>query len=186
MTRIIVRAMPERAADVAYLRERLPDAEFCFDRTQNAKDTFLAALAMAGAEPCVHMEEDVILTRDFRAKLAAALAAHPDVLIQFFSMRKADLTVGSRWEPGRTFMMNQCFYLPAGYSAALLAYAATWPGWATDPTGYDLLLAAWLQEHKLRYWLHVPSLVQHRVERSLINPRRSSRRQSLTFTEPWL
>jgi hypothetical protein len=42
-------------------------------------------------------------------------------------------------------------------------------------------MADWLATRGERYWLHVPSLVQHRVVPSVINRRRSSRRQSVTF-----
>ena len=37
---------------------------------------------------------------------------------------------------------------------------------------------------KLAYWIHVPSLVQHRVAVSMIDSRRSSKRQSKTFIDP--
>lgn len=81
--------------------------------------------------------------------------------------------------------MNQCHYMPAGESRSLLAYAEAWPGWTRDPNGYDTMMNAYFRERKMKYWLHVPSLVQHRVCVSQIDRRRSSTsRLSRTFVDP--
>lgn len=179
MTPIIIRAVPDRAEYIAYLRKHLPMAVWCFDKTRNAMDTFLSAMEMAGEGAAVHMEEDILLSEDFADGLAAGIAGHPASVVQFFSMRSADETAGSRWD--RNFCMNQCFYLPAGYSKFIAEYYPEWPKRQEHPTGYDILINDWLRTRREAYWLHVPSLVQHRVCRSVISPRRSSKRQSKTF-----
>lgn len=181
MTRIIIRAVPERAEFIDYLKEKLPSAEWCFDQKRNAMDTFLRALDMAGDDPVVHMEEDVILCESFLLDLEAAIAKRPTTLIQFFSMRSQDLTVGSRLD--RNFLMGQCFYLPASYSKQIRAYYETWPNRRSHPTGLDTMVGDWLKSRKEAYWIKVPSLVNHRQCKSVIDPRRSSKRQSLTFRE---
>jgi len=183
MTRLIIRAVPTRPDYIAYLEQRIPRAEWCMDETRNAMDTFLKALGMAGDGPAVHMEEDILLTQEFEAKLEAAIAERPGSLIQFFSMRGKDVTIGSRWD--RSYMMNQCFYLPAGYSAMLREYWRRWDRKTEHPTGSDTMLNDWLHSRKEAYWIHCPSLVDHRVCQSQIDPRRSSKRQSKTFTEEW-
>jgi hypothetical protein len=177
--RIIIRAVAERAAMVDYLLSELPDAEVVWDVTRNALDTFLEALRRAGNEPAVHMEDDTLLTSNFRQKLTAAIEERPAVISQFFSMRKDDLTVGSRWD--KNFLMGQCFYMPATYSHQLLDYSARWPGRAKHPTGLDTMLSDWLKERHESYWIHIPSLVEHRQVKSAIDSRRSSKRQSKTF-----
>lgn len=180
--RIIIKAVPDRSECIKYLRRHLPAAEWCFDRRRSALDTFLRGLEMAGDDPVVLMEEDVLLTVGFLDKLHAAVAERPQDLIQFFSMRSLDLTSGSRWD--RAFMMNQCHYQPAGTCTEMLAFAKTWDGWAANPHGYDTMMQAWMRATKRRYWIHVPSLVDHRVGKSMLDKRRSSRRQSLTFRDP--
>lgn len=177
--RIIIRAVRDRAPYIDYLTQRLPAAEWCFDQKRNAMDTFLRALDMAGQDAVVHMEDDTLLNDWFLPRLRAAIAQHPDKVIQFFSMRKADLSIGSRWDGN--FMMGQCFYLPAGYSAAIRAYYPVWPNREKHPTGLDTMVGDWLKSRREKYWLHVPSLVDHRDCKSLIDPRRSTKRQSLTF-----
>jgi hypothetical protein len=179
--RYIVRAMREREPFLDPIRAELPALEVVWDRSHNAMETWLAAMDHAGNGAAVHLEDDILPTRGLLTKMATAVVAHPDHVIQFFSLRRSDRTLGSRWMAGGTFMMTQCFYLPPGYSAELSAYYPRWPRRHTDQQGFDTKLHDWLASRRERYWLHVPSLVQHRVEPSLIDPRRSSRRQSPTF-----
>lgn len=181
--KLIIRTCQGREGFAQYLKERLAYRvpTWIVDQKRDAMDTFIRSLEAAGTGRVVHMEDDILLCKDFEVKINAAILEHPSSVIQFFSMRGADLTQGSRWEPGRTFLMNQCFYLPEGYSADLLEFAHGWTRYQEHPTGYDILMQDWLKSRKERYWLHVPSLVQHRDCKSEISPRRSSRRQSTTF-----
>lgn len=181
--KILIRAVQERLSCVSYLREHLLGAEFVFDTTKNAMDTFLRAMLMAGQESCVHMEEDIYITRGFTDKLNKVLAGHSNEVVQFFSMRKGDIVIGSRYDSGRTFMMNQCFYLPAGYSRMIHDYYPLWPQKEIHKTGYDIMIADFLKSRKERYFISVPSLVQHRRGISVINPRRPRARQSQTFVD---
>ena len=84
--------------------------------------------------------------------------------------------------------MNQCFYLPKGYGSQLIDF---YNGYWTDinydvnrPTSAkDSMMRKCMQLRKEKYWLHCPSLVQHRETVSMIDSRRSSRRISHTFEE---
>jgi hypothetical protein len=179
----VIRACAGREAFVEYLLKRLPQAVVVRDTTRNAMETFRAALAAVGDGPAVHMEDDVVLTRRFAEKVRAGIG-HGARVVQFFSIRKSDLTLGTRMEPGRTFLMGQCFYLPAGMSAEILDFSRDWRGLAKHPTGLDTMVGDFLKTRKLKYVLSVPSLVQHRNCKSAIDPRRSSSRQSPTFENP--
>lgn len=181
--KIIIKAVPERQDFIRYLKKHLPDALFCFDEKKCAFDTFLRSLAMAGDSACIHMEEDILLTKNFKNKSLQVISQKKNELIQFFSMRKKDLTIGSRWD--NSFLMNQCFYSPEGFSKNLLEF---YPFWAEKnleqhPNGTDQMVCDYLKHIKKKYWIHVPSLVDHRVAKSIIDPRRSSKRQSLTFRD---
>jgi hypothetical protein len=180
--KILIRAVPnQRVECVEYLKTNIPNAEIFYDTKRNAMTTFLEALEYVGSEECVHMEEDIFITNNFMDKLLTEISKRPNEIIQFFSMRKADLTIGSRYD--NNFCMNQCFYLPSGYSKNILHYYDKWNGKIKNPTAYDYLINDFLKERKEKYWISVPSLVEHRIEKSLINPKRSSKRQSLTFTD---
>lgn len=167
--------------DLSYYIEHIPGLEICRDRTHNAMDTFFLSLEMAGDAPCVNMEDDIVLCDDFSERLSEQIRGHEDDVIQFFSMRKDDMTVGSRYINGSAFCMNQCFYLPAGMSRELLEFGKNWERIKEHPTGYDYLMADYFKLHKIKYWNVVPNLVDHLPMKSRINPRRSTKRQSYTF-----
>ena len=179
--RFIVKTCPQRSGYIPYLKERIPNLEVVVDPGGGVMDCFQESLRVAGEDAVVHLEDDIVLTENFCEKALAVIADFPYVLIQFFSMRKKDLEIGSRWEPGRTFLMNQCVYYPEGMSRDLLEYSEDWFEAGNGKIATDDLVALFLRGRGMDYYLHVPSLVDHRVGRSVSNPKRSSKRQSLTF-----
>lgn len=179
--RIIIRAVPERIEYIEYLRQQLPEAEFCMDQKRSAMHTFLMAKKMAGNDPCIHMEDDAILTTDFVRKANDFIAKHPNEIIQFFSRRSKDLTIGTRREYGGNFSCNVCYYLPPFMSKRILAYFPTWDNKWPDSMPYDTMMAQFFREEGISYIIHVPSLVNHREGLSQINSRRNSRRHSQSF-----
>lgn len=156
-------------------------ATVVWDQKHDAMDTWLRMMHTAGDGPGIFLEDDIDLAPAWRTLVEEEIEDHRDEVIQFFSMRKADLETGSRREPGRTFSMNQCYYLPKGYAAAIAEFAPTWLAENPGSNAYDWLMGAWLKEQGLQYWVRVPSLVQHKQWKSAIHPTRSSKRQSPTF-----
>ena len=184
--RFIVRTCPPRAEYLEYLQERIPNLEVVLDSIMDPSkrgfDAFLDSLKLAGEDGVVHLEDDILLTENFIEKICKVIEEQQYVLIQFFSMRKKDLEVGSRFEPGRTFMMTQCVYYPEGMSAEVLEfYEDLINSGKGQNLGYDEVVALFMRQRGMEYYIHVPSLVDHRVCKSVINPKRSSKRQSLTF-----
>lgn len=192
MVKIIIRGVPDRQEYIDYLNRVLPEAEWCIDNRFNVEPdrrvrhmkNFIDALMMASDIPCVHMEEDVIITNDFINKLNFTINQRPNELIQFFSMRGDDIKKGSRYD--NNYIMNQCFYLPAGYGKQIAEYYKSWGKLEELPSGSDLMINDWLKSRKEKYWIHVPSLVEHRVTMSMIDKRRPRKRQSKTFIDPIL
>jgi hypothetical protein len=178
-----IRAVPwdDRRADNARALRTATGGRIVWDVQHHAYVTWIDALRAAAGGAAIHLEDDVQLTEGWREKVEAVIAAHRDQVVQFFSMRGADETTGSRTEPGRTFLMAQCFYVPARLAGPLAGFAPGWPGRIADPTGVDLTVRALLVERGESYHLHVPSLVQHQHWRSVINPRRQPGRQSRSF-----
>ena len=177
--KFIVRTTGDR--DISALKEAIPDL-IATTKGDNAMEGFIYALDLAEGDSCVHMEDDIILADGFKKKVREIISMYPNDVIQFFSMRKDDLTTGTRWIPGRRFCMGQCFYLPAGMSEGIRAYYdAGWKRISEHPTGLDLMVADYLGDNRLRYLNIVPNLVDHQQVKSLIDPRRSTKRQSYTF-----
>lgn len=177
----IVRTTGER--DIGYLQDAIPELIVTTEGS-DAMEGFVSALRLAGDSPTVHLEDDLVLCRDFKNRLEAIVAEHPSEVVQLFSMRKDDLTEGTRRIPGRRFCMGQCFYLPRGMSRDILSYyEAGWKRIQEHPTGLDLMVADYLGDNRISYLNIVPNLVDHQPVKSLINPHRSTKRQSLTFKE---
>lgn len=187
-TQVIVRSTPPRAHIVESLKAQIPELIVCEDANflhptmsgdEKGHRNFLAALRISGLRPTIHMEDDIALCSNWRQRVEAEIEPRQFDVIQFFSMRKADLTLGSRYD--NHFCMTQCFYLPGGVGAGLLEYEPTWTKQNPDEWAYDLMLGDYLRSRKEKYWIVVPSLVNHLPIKSVTNPRRSSKRQSLTF-----
>lgn len=170
----------------AYFEARLSDFTWVEDRGRGPVDTYCRMLVEVGAFGGVTMEDDVVLTKDFDAKVRAVVAEYPDDLVQFHSRRTDDVTIGTRREAGSSFMNNQCTYYPPGFVPAFLAWLDAYGGpvWAKDPSGYDIALATYMREKGMTYIISVPSLADHLVSKSRINPRRSSKRQAKVFLDP--
>lgn len=167
--------------DLSEYLKAIPNLEICQDQKHDAMDTFIRSLIQAGESPCVHLEDDIVLCDDFYSKVLAEISKRPDDVIQFFSMRKDDITIGSRYIRGSAFCMNQCYYLPKGMGLDILEFSKRWGRYEEEPTAYDYLMGDYFKENKIRYWNVVPNLVDHLPVKSRINPRRSTKRQSLTF-----
>lgn len=182
---IIIKTVPERDEYLQELLSWLSDSIVIviMDKHRSAMDTFLRGLAAAGSGAAIYIEDDALLTLNFERKADSVIQEYGEHPIQFFSRRKDDEEIGSRWIPGSSFSCNVCHYLPPGMSAKLLAYYKVWPRREEHSNGYDLMQADFMKERRMRYWNHVPSLAQHREGVSIINHKRSSRRYSYTFKE---
>jgi hypothetical protein len=156
----------------------IPNLIFSCIEKRDAYLNFLNALEIAEDEAAVHLEDDIILCDDFPNKIIKVIMSYPRMPIQFFSMRKDDLTIGTRLIDGAKFLMGQCFYLPNGMSKELLEFAKNWDR-TENPTGLDLMIGDFLKGSK--YLNYCPNLVDHKIVKSRINPKRSTKRQSLTF-----
>lgn len=155
----------------------IPGAELVLDEKRSAMDTFFRSLRASGNEGAWHIEDDVILTSDFMRKARGVVFVNGQLHIQGFSRRAQDLTIGSRLEPGRTFMHHQCVWVPPGHAEPLAAFGEHWLAtWTREGQKWskpfsDVMHLDYLIAHRLSYWLHCPSLVQHRSAASMIgNP----------------
>jgi hypothetical protein len=150
-------------------------AMIIWDRVHSGFDTWKRVLEAAGDAPMIVLEDDVALAPEWRELIELAIAERPGDVIQFFSMEPRDLELGSRYRLGKSFFMNQCTYLPAGYARDLREWIGDreLKNWVKL---HDNILGQWLQERDERFYVHVPSLVQHRVVPSVSAKRKHDRR----------
>lgn len=176
--RYIVRAIESRLPTVEKIKEQIPEAEVLIDKTGNAMKSFLAACEYVGDDPCVMLEDDIVLTANFKEKIEAAINGKEDMLINFFSLSRK--FTASHFKPWYQFCMNQCVYMPRGFCLVCVEKYEAWRAYDKykNPTAYDYLMGyAWHKD----YFVYCPSLVQHMEGKSAINPKRNPKRQSITF-----
>lgn len=167
--------------DISEIQAAIPNLKVCVDYRHDAMGNFLNSMRMTDA-PSVHLEDDVVLCNGFLDKIVDAVSAYPDHIINFFSLRGEDYEIGKPYlVPGRRYIGNVCFYLPEHYGPMIADYYKEWKGKEKDPTGYDLMMADFLKGRKEKYVQWFPHLVNHMECKSLINPRRSSKRTDKRF-----
>ena len=180
----VIRTVPERAHYLDHFRERLKNPIFVKDRKRSAMDTFLLSLEVVDNNPAIMFDDDALLCKGFEEKANKVIMSKPFTWINFFSMRKADIEIGSRFD--NNFIGMTGFYMPPNMCKPLVEHfhnywvPANYEG--NKPTSaVDLLVRSFLKKTKQKYWIEVPNLVDHRVGKSAIDSRRSSKRVSKTF-----
>lgn len=178
----VIRAVRARTEFVNEILEQIPEAiVYWDDEFHDAMKSYLYVCEnIVGEQPAVLLEDDIILTSNFKGKAEAVISRYPQILINFFSLSKK--YTKPHFKTGREYCMNQCEYFPAGFGKRVVEAYAHWDKRESEPNAYDFLVGyAWGYSNPYLVWC--PSLVQHRQVKSIINPRRSSKRQSITFEE---
>jgi hypothetical protein len=161
-----------------------------YDEKHSAIDTLRRVMEQMGEGPGILMEDDVIICRDWRARIEAAIAEHPDQAIRFFhaTNKQVRMVDGTKVEtfhrvshelPPSAFAWNQCVYLPPGLAAEVVKVCQT-----IDPSrAPDTAIKFAMMETKKRFWSHVPHLVQHRATLKSGYGPRSTARVSVLFAD---
>lgn len=171
------------------IKEQIPNLIVNYDDfTDNGKFTSTAwfnyqrGWEIAGDDACVQMDDDIILTKDFVKKIEKVILEYPNTIIQFFSMRKKDIDIGTRFEPLSNFTMQQCYYLPKGVAKKIYEFSHIFYKYTEHKfCPSDIAIADWGKANKMKYLIYCPNLVDHMQESSMINKIRSAKRQSKTF-----
>lgn len=153
---------PERTK-IAVQLARDTGGEIIWDQDYSGLETFLRVLEAAGDGPMILLEDDVMLAVHWRSRVEAVIEQHPQRMILFFSMREKDSVLGSRLMEPETYYSTLCAYFPPTYAAQIREWVgdrrpSLWKQF------HDHVPGAWLNTQRKgeRYWLQVPSLVQHR------------------------
>ncbi|AWN07821.1 hypothetical protein HOT31_gp154 [Microbacterium phage Hendrix] len=182
-TPTFIQAVPwerERAVLAAKLRLQT-GGTVIWDEEHSGLATWMKVLEAMGEGAGILLEDDVILTSNWRQKIETVISHHPRSIIRFWSDLEADVTEGSRWKPGKTFFANLCVYYPPTYARQQLEWCRkrSLKSWNKL---HDHVTGLWLDSRGEDYWLQVPSLVQHRGDlKSVAAPRRPLGRVSRTF-----
>src|SRR5262245_17686874 len=183
---VLVRSVPWHEERFGWAQE-LADtlgAELVLDSERDSYQTMLSALERQGDEGAWHLEDDVLPTSRWLDKARWLVSLRGSAVIQAYSDRTKDVTIGARWEPGGTLTGNQCFYVPGTIAPAMREALEQWDPYLDDPVKsmgqYDYAMADFMRRDGLRYWRATPSHVQHRHAPSLLQHHRAGR-TSRTF-----
>lgn len=179
--KFILRTTAFGGRDISEIKKVIPNLIVITDYNRDAMGNFLNAMRYTDA-PAIHLEDDIELCDDFMSKIKHAVSEYPNQIINFFSLRKKDYELQRPYEElGSKFMMNQCNYIPAGFGKQIADFYEVWERKTEHPTGYDILMADWMKSKKMKYIQWFPHLVNHLECKSLINPKRSSKRTDTNF-----
>ena len=177
----VIRAVRERKPFVDEILKQIPEAIVYWDDDRNAREAFVNCCKdIVKDQPCIMLEDDIILTSNFKEKIEKVVNECPDIMISFFSLSKKQTTTCLR--KGRELCSSLCIYFPKGLAKKIVDFYPTWDGKQKYISAIDYLIGDAYGRGK-SYMLYCPSLVQHRDCKSAINSRRSSKRQSITFVE---
>lgn len=176
--KFVVQKMPSRSID--NILEQVPDVIISEHPEVTPNEAFIKSLEHSGHEDHIHLEDDVLLCSQFRNKVVGAVNKFPGKMISFFTLRKIVMLMPNM--PGGNFCMAQCIYIPGWMSKQLCEYYPLWQEQnPNDRDGMDLFVADFLHSKRKSYVLWFPCLVQHKVGKSVIDPKRSSKRQTENF-----
>ena len=174
----------KRELNETYARE-LKDYTVIEDKGYGAIPTFIKCMCNDDNN-LLYFEDDVILCHNFEEKIKKAIEElGDDKVIQFFTLKKSINETSLK--TGSTYCQNQCFYMPSKMRLELVKYFnEVWSKsqcFKDNPTAMDYLVRDFLKDNKYKYWIHIPCLVQHIEGKSVIDPRRSSKRQCVNFED---
>lgn len=145
----------------------------------------MTAAEKSGRPWVLQLEDDVALAPTFGRDALAIELDDVDLLSLFSrsSMDLEDLEQGRsiRRVGPKSFSMSQAFFLRSEFAAGIESFSERW--YEQHPQhqrAADLLLGAYLSQHKARCFIRVPSLVQHRRLPSTLPGHRGAR-QSESF-----
>lgn len=172
----------KRELNETYTKE-LKNFKVIEDIGDGALPTFIKCLCN-DENDLLYLEDDVILCKEFETELDKVFnELGKDNLIQLFSLKK--IITKTTLMNGSTYCGNVGFFIPSSMRFELVKYFnEVWSKsqcYKDNPTAMDYLVRDFLKDNKYKYWLVVPNLVQHQMGKSVIDPRRSSKRQSKYF-----
>lgn len=189
---VIIQAVEERKNNVEVLTTKLPNAFVYWDLSRQGNyKTFVESLSMhENSDYTLRLQDDIVLPSNF----AGYLPTMEDIMIKnnldilsLFSLKRKFLD--EQFSKGITiseypnFLMMQAVIFSKNISSQLLKYSEI-----SKTNKYDdVLIRDFLKDTKQKAYVHLPSLVQHRIDiKSTFSSPASKTRQSNTFDKNYI
>lgn len=167
--------------------ERFPSVLFSIDYELRGCSWNLAqAFRLAGNEPAIHLEDDLILCDDFCNKVIDEIRRRPKNILSFFS-RKKNLRETTK-KNGFWNIYTHCFYYPGFKNSEVADFIEFYNSNDTAKkeaigTACDLQLSDYAMRNGLDNYLIFPALVQHRRVPTRCKKPRNTARQTTYFID---
>lgn len=168
-----VRTTNERQLDASYNQI---EYEALVDLNHQPVESFINQLEEISEYDSVLLEDDLVLCKDFKAKVESVIEQYPNSIINFFT------DPGRYFKTRRSYLFNynQCTYYPKGLGKQLAKIMRE----IDLKAGYDTLLHIALKKLKISHIQYRPCLIQHIDKKSLITNRcKSYSRQTIYFID---
>jgi len=184
---ISVMAHPSREKFIPYLKEKLGDIPVSMDNGigiwENCKNAW--RLHDKTADYHVVIQDDAIIGKDFYNKAIKEISEHPGKAFSFyFGNRKTLEESAKRAEQNNGIEMGWISWgvaicLPIKIIPDMIQYCDKLP--LRLKKHDDTMIANFLRYKKITTWYPIPSLVDHRLEKSLVETDKSKGRKAYKF-----
>lgn len=190
---MLVSPIKERMENALKVKQVIPELELVYADAEKCDlfDTHLDSLLTDENvyDGVVMLEDDVILSKDFRSHLNRVLSTHSGDVVQFFERALAQKPLTGGWKNGAEFFSCVCYYMPARFTKVFSNHRnreefREYFAKKHEPWGYpiDCYIAHVLGRNKMVYWREMPYIVQHSALQSTFKGR-STKRQSKYFID---
>ena len=189
---VIIQAVPERHKNVDIIKEKIPNVIVYLDSIKQGNyKTFVESLNIhEQADFTLRLQDDVLIPNGFYEYLPVLekimIEENIDILSLFSLKRKfleQQISLGIKISEYPSFLMMQAVIFSKKISKELLEYSKTYEEQKHD----DVLIRDFLRDTKQKAYVHLPSLVQHRIDiKSTLSHSASITRQSNTFDKNYI
>ena len=137
-----------------------------YDYEHKPVESFIEQMKIISKSNAVFMEDDIILCKDFEAKLEEAVKKYPGQVINFFFQPLAYLFTGE--VEGKRFLYNQCVYYPRYVAGKIAKEMERLVEEGIKWKQYDEIQAVAMQNLGINFINYRPCLVQHVGKQSLL------------------
>jgi hypothetical protein len=190
--KVIIQAVRSRNSNVEIIKKKLPNAVVYWDETlQGNYKTFIDSLSLHNeTEYTLRLQDDVVIPNGFLEYLPVLESMMKEKgihVLSLFSLKRKFLD--EQFSKGITiseypnFLMMQAVIFTREISKQLLEYSDQ----HLEKKHDDILIREFLRDTKQKAFVHLPNLVQHRIDiKSTLSHSASETRQSNTFDKKYI
>ena len=186
----VIQCVPKRLDSARQVQQRL-GSKLYLDLSGSGGWAFLGSLMTFGGYGHLHLEDDIILAKNFEQLVPPIINKHQDQVIRFFPSAAYSDSKFSYMKPytrkGIHFVCMLCVWFPNWFPSEFLNWCSKInyppPDGSENPFHFDQAVGRFLRHTKRSFICWYPSLVQHQVGESVVDKFRRERVSSFFIDE---